>query len=140
MNQLKRLAGAGRGLRAALKGVVIGVCIVAAVASLAVVGLAGKPVLDDARLDWIVLAVVLDWRDFGHQAAQQRLQYELDHQQIDLAISENDCVFDLHPSGTREVRCEWQTPINLPFIGVYHLPFSSVGRLSDSGGLVRRGG
>ena len=51
----------------------------------------GPWVRDDLRLDWMVRAVALDWRDQGKEAAHTRLQYELDHQGIGTWVADEDC-------------------------------------------------
>jgi hypothetical protein len=85
----------------------------------------GPSVRDDVALDWVVRAVALDWRDFGHERAVARLQYELDHQGIGGQVSDDHCRLTLTPTGDREVACEWVAELRLPFAGPVRLPFSS---------------
>jgi len=68
-------------------------------------------VRDDLLLDQIVVAVALDWRDFGHDAAVGRLQYELDRRQIGLQVSDEHCALSTTSAGIRVVRCRWFPPI-----------------------------
>ncbi|TVQ89619.1 MAG: hypothetical protein EA397_14690 [Deltaproteobacteria bacterium] len=127
-------AGASRGwLRAAMQGAALGLAVLVAGLGLTAGWIVGPPLIDDARMDWIVLAVVLDWRDFGDAAARQRLQYELDHQRINLSVSEEHCAFQLEPDGGREVRCDWEAHLELPLAGAVSLPFSSHARLDHDG-------
>lgn len=85
---------------------------VAAVAVAAV--LVGPYYLDDQRLDGAVMAVALDWRDFGQGKARERLQYELDHRGIGFQIGDDACVFD-EQGQTRIVRCAWDVDVAVPF-------------------------
>lgn len=78
-------------------------------------GWAGPSVADQVKLDWIVRAVALDWRDFGHERGYERLQYELDRRAVSLHISEEQCALRPLPEGHREVRCDWQAVLPLPF-------------------------
>ena len=55
--------------------------------------LVGPYLLDDWRLDHIVRAVALDWRDFGMEKAKERLQFELDRQGIGEQIGDDTCLF-----------------------------------------------
>jgi hypothetical protein len=105
--------------------------VIAAV-TLAVFGVAGTvgwvvgaPLRDDAMLDWIVLAVALDWRDFGHERAVARLQYELDRRGIGAQVADDDCRLVHHPDGRREVACSWIAQVPSPIGGRVGVPFGS---------------
>lgn len=89
----------------ALAAVVAGVCLF--------VGSRFAPfVLDDLALDHAVRAAALDWRDFGEQRARERLQYELDHREVGLQVSDSDC--ELRESEVeRGVHCAWSTEVDL---------------------------
>ena len=69
-------------------------------------------VLDDLALDHAVRAAALDWRDFGEQRARERLQYELDHREVGLQVSDSDCVLRESES-ERGVHCAWSTEVDL---------------------------
>lgn len=80
-------------------------------------------VVDDIRLDGIVRAVALDWRDFGEEGARERLQFELDDQGIDAAVQDESCKLESLEDGSRQVICEWQVqaqalwgPVPLSFV------------------------
>lgn len=85
----------------------------------------GPWVIDDLRLDWVVIAVALDWRDFGHEHARRRLQYELDNQNIGMQVADHDCVLRALPTGVREVRCDWHVDLAVLGSPGVRLPFSS---------------
>ena len=71
-------------------------------------------VRDDMALDQIVVAVALDWRDFGLPTAEKRLQYELDYRKIGGQVGDEHCVLEETPSGTRRVHCDWTVEIAIP--------------------------
>jgi hypothetical protein len=90
---------------------------------------------DDVKLDRVVRAVALDWRDFGRAAAQSRLEYELDHQGIGLQVGDDDCALS-EEEGIRRVSCRWQTAVELPGLAEpVALPFTSVAEISPEGEL-----
>lgn len=100
----------------------------AGAASLVALGLGlwvGPSFRDDIALDWVVRAVALDWRDFGHGQAVARLQYELDHQGIGGQVTDDHCRLTLTPTGDREVACDWVAELRVPLAGPVRLPFSS---------------
>jgi hypothetical protein len=102
----------------------------------AVFALIGPYLKDDRRLDRIVRAVALDWRDFGREKAVTRLQYELDHERIGLQVSDEDCVLDEPEPGTKRVRCAWQADVQIPLIGAsFPLAFESEARVGPDGDL-----
>jgi hypothetical protein len=92
---------------------------------------------DDAALDDIVVAVVLDWRDFGESTARQRLQFELDHQQIGRHVRDEDCQLAEEEGNVKRVSCAWHVDVALPGMA-WRLPldFSSDARVEQSGVLV----
>jgi len=89
---------------------------------------------DDRRLDGIVVAVALDWRDFGLERAVQRLQFELDRADIGPWVQETDCGLRDADDGVREVRCAWEVVIDHELLGV-RLPvsFESLAQVDASG-------
>ena len=93
-------------------------------------------VRDDVLLDQVVQAVALDWRDFGEDAAMARLQYELDHREIGMQVSDDDCALTEQPDGTREVACDWAVALVVPGTdAVYPLRFGSRAAVSPEGDL-----
>lgn len=88
---------------------------------------------DDLVLDRIVLAVALDWRDFGREKAQARLEYELDHQRIGLQVTDEDCAL-VEEDRIRRVECAWTGTARLPLFGIaVPLSFRSAAELSPDG-------
>ena len=102
------------------------------------VGAIAYPFLrDDAALDWVVIAVALDWRDFGEDAAVERLQYELDHQGIGLHVDDDDCELQPRSDGARTVSCDWGVALAVPGTDVVlPLAFHSSATLSAAGELL----
>ncbi len=95
-------------------------------------------IADDYRLDGVVVAVALDWRDFGQEVAQERLQYELDHQSIGSQVGDQDCAFSLDGDGLRLVRCAWEVEVILPGLSrPLPLAFASSAGVDSNGVLVR---
>ena len=87
---------------------------------------------DDLALDRLVRVVALDWRDFGEDKARERLQYELDHQEIGMQIGDGDCL--LEEEGARRVRCDWKAVVRVPIAEVQiPLAFSSRATIGDDG-------
>jgi hypothetical protein len=71
-------------------------------------------VRDDMALDQIVVAVILDWRDFGLPRATERLQYELDYRKIGMHVGDEHCVLEETASGVRRVQCDWTVDLAIP--------------------------
>ncbi|MCB9681397.1 MAG: hypothetical protein H6733_07975 [Alphaproteobacteria bacterium] len=93
---------------------------------------------DDLALDRIVVAVVLDWRDFGEDKARERLQYELDLQHIGAQVDEGDCALAEDADGVKQVACAWEVQVSLPFSAdPYTLSFASAARVDAHGVLLR---
>lgn len=90
--------------------------------------------IDDVRLDGIVRAVALDWRDFGPEAARERLQFELDAQGIDAAVRDESCQLGEDGEGTRAVICDWTVTAGAVW-GPVELSFQSRAFLSPDGDL-----
>lgn len=90
-------------------------------------------VIDDVRLDGIVRAVALDWRDFGEDEARERLQFELDAQGIDGAVRDESCELEMVEGG-REVRCAWTVQAQVIW-GTQVLSFRSTARMDADGDL-----
>jgi hypothetical protein len=117
--------------RAALAALLlVGTCVVVATA------LVGPYVQDDHTLDQVVRAVALDWRDFGLETAQTRLQHELDRQRIGLQVSDGDCAFQEVEGGTRVVHCAWEVEVRVPLLsrGI-PMSFRSEARVEPDGHL-----
>lgn len=93
-------------------------------------------VRDDMRLDWIVRAVALDWRDFGFERAAQRLEIELTDQAIGTHVGRDACGFRREDDGTRIVRCRWGIVVNAPGGFDFPIDFESVA-IVDPGGDLR---
>lgn len=87
---------------------------------------------DDYQLDQAVLAVALDWRDFGEARARERLQRELASRSIEQPRLE-DCVFVQERA--RTVRCTWGVAIALPGGRSLPLAFESRAVVTASGDL-----
>jgi hypothetical protein len=93
----------------------------------------GPYVRDDLRLDAIVKAVALDWRDFGEARAVQRMEYELDHQSIGSWVEDNDCAMSTQ-GAERTVRCAWGIGIPVPATEwMIPVTFESVATVDPSG-------
>jgi hypothetical protein len=113
----------------------VGLLAGAAAAVLLPVAVIAPYLRDDLRLDRIVRAVALDWRDFGEQRARERLEYELDHQQIGAWVADDDCAL-AEGDGARTVRCAWGVTVSVPFTElVVPLSFASEAVVDRSGDL-----
>ncbi len=112
---------------------VVAVFMAAVALAIAVCLVAVWPYLaDDLALDRLVRVVALDWRDFGEEKARERLQYELDFQQIGMQVGDGDCVLD--GEHEREVRCDWTAVVNVPVAEVeIPLVFSSRATIGSDG-------
>lgn len=98
--------------------------------------LVGPYFLDDWRLDHIVRAVALDWRDFGQDKAKERLQYELDHQGIGPQIGDDTCRF-VEQDGARRIDCAWTVDVRLPGMKqAFPLAFASTAKVTADGDLI----
>jgi hypothetical protein len=108
-----------------------------AVGGIAAIGLPllvlGPYVSDDLRLDRVVRAVALDWRDFGEERARERLEYELDHQGIGAWVEDDDCVL-VTAGEERSVTCAWGVALPVPWTElVLPVTFRSVATIDPSG-------
>jgi hypothetical protein len=93
---------------------------------------------DDMMLDRVVVAVALDWRDFGVEIARRRLQYELDHHRIGQHVGDEDCALDLEGDRVRRVHCRWEVRVHIPAMEEpYPLTFVSTARVDRNGVLLR---
>jgi hypothetical protein len=98
--------------------------------------LVGPYLLDDWRLDHVVRAVALDWRDFGRDKAKERLQYELDHQRVGQQIGDDTCNFVEQAGGDRSVDCRWAVSVRIPGTkSVIPLAFASTATITAAGDL-----
>ena len=119
-----------------LRGVTIGICLLLVVMSVVATFIVYPHLKDDWRLDGIVQAVALDWRDFGEKKARARLEYELDHQEIGLAVSDESCILDGAEGSERTVECSWEVSFRIPFSQeLLVLPFGSKARITADGQL-----
>jgi hypothetical protein len=111
-------------------------CLVLVVAFISfAAALFGPYLLDDWRLDWVVRAVALDWRDFGLERARTRLQYELDHQGIGAQVADHACAFD-EEEERKSVHCKWSVKVPIPgSAGAVPLAFSSTATIAPDGEL-----
>ncbi len=95
----------------------------------------GPYFLDDWRMDQLVAAVALDWRDFGLERARMRLQYELDHRKVGLQVNDETCKMS-REDGQSIVSCAWAVDLDLPFTSrVIPLRFSSRAAVMPDGDL-----
>lgn len=93
---------------------------------------------DDWTLDRIVIAVALDWRDFGLDRAHRRLQFELDQQGVGPQVDEQDCVLAMDADRARRVHCAWEVLVLLPWGETpVRLAFDSTARIDPHGVLLR---
>lgn len=67
--------------------------------------------------DKIVRVVVLDWRDFGLDTAEQRLSFELARTGLTKVLQSEDCTFFKSERGWT-VECAWVAQISLPWTDV----------------------
>jgi len=68
----------------------------------------------DQALDGLVRAVALDWRDFGRQRAEERLQLEMASQHLDAYLRVDDC--RLEEGEAKVVHCAWGTSLRVPVV------------------------
>lgn len=119
-----------------VRTVSLGTFLFVSVSLVVVFALIGPLLRDDRRLDHIVRAVALDWRDFGRDKAVTRLQYELDHKRIGLQVSDDDCALDEPEPGIRRVRCAWVGEVRVPLLGrTSSLSFESEATIGPDGDL-----
>ncbi|MGC6492604.1 MAG: hypothetical protein ACON5B_07140 [Myxococcota bacterium] len=96
-------------------------------------------VREDIRLDQIVIAAALDWRDFGHENAVNRLMADMDASDLK-AISDTDCRWVDDTPGIYEIRCAWAHELKVALVErTFELSFSSQARVSHAGLLPGRG-
>ena len=88
---------------------------------------------DDYQLDQAVLAVALDWRDFGLERARERLSLEFADRSIHQARPA-DCRFD-DGDDVRTVLCTWGVEIALPGESTLPLSFLSSATIDRDGDL-----
>jgi hypothetical protein len=126
-------------LRRVLMGLAALPLVVAVALAVAALALFLPPFLDDRKLDAIVVVVAADWRDFGKDRAETRLEYELDHEGVGLAVGPGDCGL-VEDGDVRRVRCAWDTAVVLPLLDErVPLSFASEAHV-DAGGVARAGG
>jgi len=91
---------------------------------------------DDLLLDKTVRAVALDWRDFGEDKAQTRLEYELDHLDIGMQVSDGACGLFTDEGGVQAVRCKWAVEVVIPGVDLtLPLSFQSLAEIDVDGSL-----
>ena len=124
----------GRRLALRLTMVPLGLLVLVALLGVSMVG---PYMQDDRHLDQLVRAVALDWRDFGLERAQSRLQYELDRQRVGLQVADNDCTFEEPADRVREVRCQWHADVPIPLVArTFPMDFVSQARIEPDGDLT----
>jgi hypothetical protein len=122
--------------RPAVRVALLGLGAGALAAGLVPIAVVYPYVRDDVRLDRVVRAVALDWRDFGEARARERLEYELDHQGVGPWVEDDDCAMTSSADGDRAVTCAWG--VALPVWGtdrVVPLTFRSTATVDRSGDL-----
>jgi hypothetical protein len=121
-----------RGWRTATARVLLGMACGALIAAIGPVLVLRPYLRDDRALDLVVRVVALDWRDFGEDAARERLAYELDRRGIGAWVGDDDCA--LTPGHPREVRCAWEVDLAVPGTDLaVPLAFASRAQLTDDG-------
>jgi hypothetical protein len=121
-----------RWVRWALLGMLAGAILTALVP----LGVVSPYLRDDYVLEGVVRAVALDWRDFGREEAEARLEYELDHQGIGLWVGDDDCRLEV-AGAVRRVTCAWRAEVRVPLADVIvPLAFRSTAGVDGAGALV----
>lgn len=116
----------------------------AGLVALVVIAVFGRPAVevfqllrDDASVDRIVLMAALDWRDFGPEAARERLMYELDHQGVSHHVRDEQCALTKAGDELR-VACAWGVRVHVPGLDLsWPLSFESVARVGGDGAVIR---
>jgi len=115
------------------------VVVVIALAGLLVFGLlpVQRPIRDAWALQGDLLAVAMDWRDFGENKAVERLGWTLKHRELGESLSMDDCQFQTAPSGDRRVSCVWEVVARWPGLDWhYTLQFEAAAVLDPAGEVV----
>lgn len=94
-------------------------------------------VLDDDQLDHVVVAVALDWRDFGEAEASERLRYELDARGLATRVPTDACALRHDAERVRSVACTWSVAVEVPLAGAVPLGFASTASIDANGVLLR---
>jgi hypothetical protein len=94
-------------------------------------------VLDDDQLDHVVVAVALDWRDFGEAEANERLRYELDARGLAARVPSDACGLRHDAEGVRSVACTWNVAVEVPLVGAVPLGFGSTAGIDANDVLLR---
>ena len=103
----------------------------------ALIALMWGPLRDDRAMDEIVVAVALDWRDFGEARARERLQFALDHRGVTSRVADEDCQLTETTDGGRRVACGWIVALGLPGQPPFaRVPFGSEARVRPDGRLL----
>ncbi len=103
----------------------------------ALITLMWGPLRDDRAMDEIVVAVALDWRDFGEARARERLQFALDQRGVTSRVADEDCQWTVTPDGGRRVACGWIVALGVPGQAPFaRVPFGSEARLRPDGRLL----
>ena len=76
-----------------------------------------RPIRDDWVLDGELMAVALDWRDFGEDKAEQRLEWLLSHRHLQQSVNKEDCEFSRDEQTKKVVSCRWETEVVWPIVG-----------------------
>lgn len=93
--------------------------------------------LDDQALDDVVVAVALDWRDFGEETARARLDLEIDRLGLRSRLPAQACGLRVGAEDRRTVACAWEIGVAVPGLGRLPLALASEATI-DAGGALRR--
>lgn len=93
-------------------------------------------VRDDDQLDHVVVAVALDWRDFGEAKAGERLRYELDARGLSGRVPADACALRHDAEQARTVACTWSVAVEVPLVGAVPLGFASTAGIDANGVLL----
>ena len=95
-----------------------------------------RPIRDDWVLDGELMAVALDWRDFGDDKAEQRLDWVLSHRHLQQSVNKEDCEFIRDEQTKKVVSCRWQTEVVWPIVSwTLPLEFQSEAAIDPQGEL-----
>ncbi len=122
--------------RSALRVLLLLAVAIPVVPLIVVISLVAPYVIDDQKLDDIVAAVALDWRDFGREKAEERLKFEVDRRGLGAQIGDDTCMLET-TGGSLIVRCAWTVQVAFPFVKQpVPLSFSSRSEIKPDGDLI----
>ena len=94
------------------------------------------PLRADWTLDGDLMAVVMDWRDFGRNKAETRLGWVLRQRGLERYLTTDACVFNGTDQGVKSITCAWFTTVDVPLYGPVDLHLQSYARVDESGEVV----